>query len=232
MVKTAVIIPAAGIGKRMNAPIPKTFLEIAGRPVIYYTIKRFLEIPDVAEIIIATSEELKNPLQKVIAELSVGDVSVSIVNGGKERQDSVKNALNNVQQSSIVAVHDAVRPLFSKTAFEKAINLASSKYDGAILAVPARDTIKKVKSDFIIQQTPERSELWQAQTPQVFKLKVLLDAFENAVDNSFFGTDDASLVEFNGGRVVVVEGNHDNIKITYPSDLVYVEHLMKKENGS
>lgn len=229
MIKAAVIIPAAGIGKRMQSNTPKTFLEIAGKPVLYHTVKRFLEFPGITHVIIVVNSSGEETVKAMFTEIDFGKVKLSIVSGGKERQDSVRNGISAVREKYII-VHDAVRPFFSSEALQQAmVTIAEKKCDGAILAIPAKDTIKEVDTSGAVQCTPDRKRLWMAQTPQVFTKKVLEQAHKKACDELFYGTDDASLLEHYGYDVRIVQGNEENIKITYPSDLELAEIYSNKK---
>ncbi|MGN8225154.1 2-C-methyl-D-erythritol 4-phosphate cytidylyltransferase [Gracilimonas sp. BCB1] len=225
MSKLSVIIPAAGSGERMGSDIPKPFIKVGDKTILEHTISRFLEVPDVAQIIIATSKSYIPTIKSLFEQLSA-DIQLDVVEGGAERQFSIYNALKLVSaECELVAVHDAVRPFVRKQLIEECCEVASS-IGGAVLGVPAKDTIKKVDADKVIESTPDRSVLWQAQTPQVFQKELLVRAYESALDESFIGTDDASLVERLGGAIQMVEGDRENLKITYPVDLKVAELIL------
>lgn len=230
MIKLAVIIPAAGSGSRMRSQIPKPFLMLRNKTILEHTIQSFAKLEFVSQIIVATSKERKKEVESVLNIFLDQVESLTVVEGGKERQDSIKNALSVVLDSiELVAVHDAVRPFISAELIKKCSESAC-EFGGAIIAVPAKDTIKEVEGDLFIRNTPDRSTLWQAQTPQIFQKNVLVSAYESAIKENFIGTDDASLVERMGGAVKVVEGDRRNLKITYPIDLKVAE-LMLDEIG-
>ncbi len=222
----SVIIPAAGSGTRMGANVPKPLISLGDKTILEHTIARFLEIPEVEQIIVATPGVHMENIRKLLSGLKEG-VKLEVIEGGKERQFSIFNALQKVDVASdLVAVHDAVRPFIRSALIKKCMGMAA-QYDGAIIGVPAKDTIKKVGEDEVIHETPDRSNLWQAQTPQIFKKEVLMKAYEDAIKHQFVGTDDASLVERIGGKVRIVEGDRENLKITYPIDLKVAELMLK-----
>lgn len=228
MLKLSVIIPAAGSGVRMGSDIPKPFLKIGNRTILEHTISRFLKIPDVVEVIVATSEDHINTIKSMFKEISC-DADLKVVKGGSERQFSIFNALQELSaESELVAVHDAVRPFIRPELVTKCCMVAQN-IGGAVLGVPAKDTIKKVDQDNVINDTPDRFYLWQAQTPQIFQKELLSKAYSSAIDAGFVGTDDASLVERIGGKVQMVEGDRENLKITYPVDLKIAELILGED---
>jgi 2-C-methyl-D-erythritol 4-phosphate cytidylyltransferase len=214
------VIPAAGSGSRLGEDIPKPYLTIAGKTILEHTLLKFRGIKQLREIVISTSDQYIDQTRE-IAEAVFKTQTVKVIRGGNERQESVMNALHSISGSAhFVAIHDAVRPFVKKAQIENCfVKLDSDDIDGVILAVPAKDTIKEINSDNLIKRTPDRSKVWLAQTPQIFKKEVLMKAYQNAAESGFQGTDDSSLVERIGGRVLVVEGDGDNFKITFPLDL-------------
>ena len=229
MYKLAVIIPAAGSGSRMGSRIPKPFIQLNGQPILAHTIRNFLHVNEVIQIIVPTGNDSVKAVEEIVGATNNSRVHFHIVEGGAERQHSIQNALAKVfDEVDLVAVHDAVRP-FIKPALIKKCADEAQKYKGAIIAVPAKDTIKIVDKHGAIERTPNRETLWQAQTPQIFSTKLLKKAYQKAIENNFVGTDDASLVERLGVRVKVVEGNRENLKITYPIDLQIAELFLKNE---
>jgi 2-C-methyl-D-erythritol 4-phosphate cytidylyltransferase len=212
----------------MGSDIPKPFLKVGGRSILEHTIAKFLEVPDLVQVIIATSEDHFLEV-KAMFEGAPKNVEFKVVEGGKERQFSIYNALKEVLiQADLVAVHDAVRPFIRPELIVECCQVAA-KYGGAVLGVPAKDTIKEVKGDNMISNTPDRSGLWQAQTPQVFQRELLVKAYELALKENIVGTDDASLVERIGGEVQMVEGDRENLKITYPIDFKIAKLIFEAE---
>lgn len=226
----SVIIPAAGSGVRMGSDIPKPFIKVGNRTILEHTVSRFLDSPLVGQIIIATSPDYIKTIEKMdMMSEGFGDVHLQVVEGGSERQFSIYNALRCVLDTmDLVAVHDAVRPFIRPELIETCVTVARDK-GGAIVGVPAKDTIKQVNDKRVVTSTPDRSVLWQAQTPQVFQKQLLLKAYESAIADNFVGTDDASLVERVGGVIQMVEGDRENLKITYPVDLKIAELILGEQ---
>lgn len=217
MKKLAVIIPAAGSGSRMGSSKPKPFLILGEKPILWHTVRAFSEIESVSQIIIPASMDWIDVVEQICASIPNQEIQYKVVMGGSERQFSIQNGLNCLNDNiHLVAVHDAVRPFIENELVIKTCQQAL-KFGGAIVGVPAKDTIKKVDVGLSIQGTPNRKELWQAQTPQIFKKGLLIKA------------DDASLVERIGGNVKMVEGNRENLKITYPVDLKIAEMILQNE---
>jgi 2-C-methyl-D-erythritol 4-phosphate cytidylyltransferase len=222
----SVIIPAAGSGKRMGSEIPKPFMKVGEKPILHHTVSRFLTVPEVVQIIIATSETYIPEIEAMSSTFSKEPDFFKVVEGGNERQYSIYNALQYVsEQAHLVAVHDAVRPFIRKELIVECCKVAE-QVGGAVLGVPAKDTIKQVDNEQVIISTPNRAFLWQAQTPQVFQKELLVKAYQLALDEEFIGTDDASLVERIGGKIQMVEGDRENLKITYPIDLKIAELIL------
>lgn len=214
----------------MGTRVAKPFLKLNGVSILEHTIRSFAILAFVEQIIVATSAEAMDEVETTLDKFRQQVSSVHAVEGGEERQYSIYNALQIVSsETNLVAVHDAVRPFVSGAIISNCMERASV-IGGAIVAVPAKDTIKKVDDDFKITDTPDRSNLWQAQTPQIFRKQLLMKAYESAGRENFIGTDDASLVERIGGIVEVVEGDRRNLKITYPIDLKVAE-LILNEGG-
>ena len=221
------IIPAAGFGERMGATISKQFLMLNGKPVLAHTLERFQQCEEVQEIIVATQKNSFPFLEEIRTTYALSKMRTPI-EGGARRQDSIYNAMKVVDpRSEIIAVHDAVRPLVHIKEIVQSIETA--KYYGAsIVAVRAKDTIKKAATDGRVEETLNRSSLWSAQTPQTFRRKILFDAYEHAAENGITATDDSFLVEKIGIFPIIVEGSYENIKITTPDDLLLAELLLKR----
>lgn len=225
---TTAIIVAAGRGSRMGTKTPKQFLELAGEPVLVHTLRRVAACPDIDRILVALPPEEMGFFSSLL-ERAVP--SVGIVAGGGHRQESVFNALQAIDRlrTDIVVVHDGVRPLVTDGDFSRVIARAREA-GAAILATPVRDTIKEVEGDRIVR-TLDRRRLYLAQTPQAFRAEILIEAHERARREGIMATDDAALVERCGHPVVVVEGSPDNIKITWPEDLLLAEALLRLRGG-
>lgn len=225
-----VVIPAAGQGKRMKAGRNKLFIELKGDPVIIHTLRVFDSHRQCDKIILVINEQEREHFQHLLSDYPF-QTSIELVAGGDERQHSVYKGLKAVKQEKIVLVHDGARPFIKHEQIDELI--AEAEQTGAaILAVPVKDTIKRVQ-DLQVSETIERSSLWAVQTPQAFRLSLLLKAHAEAERKGFLGTDDASLVEqMEGGSVRVVEGSYTNIKLTTPDDLTSAESIMESESGN
>jgi 2-C-methyl-D-erythritol 4-phosphate cytidylyltransferase len=227
MSRIAVIIPAGGAGRRMGG-VAKPLLLLAGEPVLAHSIRPFLARADVEWVVVA----LPRPLHEAPPAWLTADARVSTVAGGAERGDSVRNALEAVPAGAdIILVHDAARPLVTDAIIERCVHAAAAG-QCAVAAVPVVDTIKTVDGDGVILDTPDRSRLRAAQTPQAFPAAVLRDACRRAADDGVTATDDAALVAHYGARVLAVEGATGNIKITAAADLALAETLLLGAPGS
>lgn len=228
--KATVLIPAAGMGRRMEARVNKQFLELAGKPILAHTLERFDRHPLIEHIYpILPTDETDYCRTQIIEKFAFSKVR-RLVPGGAERQDSVRNGLRALKEDGldqperIVLVHDGARPLFNAALLPELI--ATIAEQGAcIVAAPAKDTIKEVDGG-LIRATPERQRLWQAQTPQGFRYALFVEAFRRADEVGFLGTDDASLVERLGRPVAVLAGDYRNIKVTTPEDLIIATALL------
>jgi 2-C-methyl-D-erythritol 4-phosphate cytidylyltransferase len=232
--KSIALIPAAGMGKRMGASINKQYLQLQGMPIVARTITVFEQSALIDAIyLVIPAEEIPYCQEHIVAAFGFTKIA-ALVPGGKERQNSVMHGLNamrgDVADTDVVIVHDGVRPLISEKLLRQSIQTARLS-DGAVVAVPVKDTIKIVQNG-IICDTPLREQLWHAQTPQSFRFEKIFAAHDSAEQDGFSGTDDASLVERSGGKVHVIQGDYCNIKITTPDDLILAEAflaLMERE---
>jgi 2-C-methyl-D-erythritol 4-phosphate cytidylyltransferase len=226
--KAFALIPAAGMGKRMGAAINKQYLQLSGLPILAHTLSVFENSPEITGIcLVIPADEISYCREQVVDACGFKKV-IEIVPGGRERQNSVVNGLKalkrHASEDDVVVIHDGVRPFISPELLRESIEVARCN-DGALVAVPAKDTIKTVRNGFVID-TPERETLWQAQTPQSFRFGVICEAHQNAEETGFIGTDDASLVERRNGQVRIVPGDYCNIKITTPEDLILAEAFL------
>lgn len=224
-----VIILAAGQGKRMGAGKNKLFLELNGKPVLIHTLNVFQQDEQCEGIILAIHPRDEQEYRELFTQYKIDKV-LAMIPGGKERQDSVYNTLITFKSEEIVLVHDAARPFIDHTTIHRLVDVALET-DAAIVAVPVKDTIKRVRLDEIVD-TVERSSLWAAQTPQAFRMSLLNEAHQKAKQDQFIGTDDASLVERLHKKVSIVEGTYDNIKLTTPEDLYFAEAIIRKRQGN
>jgi len=227
--KVSAIIPAAGQGTRMQAKVAKQYLLLNEKPVLDHTLQTFASSELIHSIILVVPagdvEDMRS--QYLQAEGKVDQV----IAGGEKRQDSVYNGFNALESDTeIVLVHDGVRPFVSHEIIANAI--ASAAKQGAVItAIPVSDTLKKVDSEHQVTRTVDREGLWRVQTPQAFQYNLLKRAFAKAYENSFYGTDEASLVEHMGGIVSIIPGSELNIKITRPEDLVLAEGILNSRKN-
>ena len=231
MEKLVAIVPAAGAGKRLGLGINKAFAVLRGAPLIVHCLRMLAQTELVAEAIVvlapAEVDEGRTLLASYQAEY-FPTMPIKVVAGGKERQDSVANALAAVPaDAAYIAVHDGARPFAGRAVFAR--TLAAAKEQGAaIAAVPVKNTIKVVDAKGVVVDTPVRSTLVAVQTPQVFRAQLLKDAYAHLAAHPAAVTDDASVVELVGHKVVVAVGRYENIKITTPEDLVLAEHFLEE----
>jgi 2-C-methyl-D-erythritol 4-phosphate cytidylyltransferase len=224
-----VIIPAAGQGKRMGAGKNKLLLELNSIPVFIHSLKVFEEDELCDGIILAIHPQDEAEFNSLLKKYGVKKV-LELVPGGKERQDSIYNALKTVKGDGIILVHDAARPFIRKEHIHGLLDTALET-GAAIIGVQAKDTMKTVLDD-VVMATVERSSLWAVQTPQAFRFSVLYRAYEQAEKDGFIGTDDSSLVERISHPVTMVEGDYDNIKLTTQEDLFFAQAILQKRQGS
>lgn len=229
MIKTpqsiAVVIPAAGVGSRMQSEIPKQYIPLNGKTILQHTVDKLVQITGVEHLIIVVSENDEWFNVSVPCNITLHRVA-----GGKERADSVLNGLNYVRSHKLgdwALVHDAARPLVTTHDIHKLIEQAFSNNRGAILAARVKDTIKQ--GDDTIEKTVPRSRLWQALTPQLFPVEVLASALGDALSHGVQITDEASAIEYCGGEVQLVEGRGDNFKITTSDDLLMAQLLLSHQ---
>lgn len=224
------IIAAAGAGRRMKSDRPKQLLTLDNTPILIYTIRKFDMCRLINRILVAAPQESVEEVRKLVAGAGFSK-PVLVVQGGARRQDSVAIAMQHLgPDTTIVAVHDAVRP-FVKVQEIEAVIVAAHKSGAAVLAIPIVDTVKQIRRD-LIDSTLTREHLVLAQTPQVFRIEVLREAFERAKRDEYYGTDESSLVERLGLPVAVVRGSESNIKITRPGDLALAGFLLQEERAA
>jgi 2-C-methyl-D-erythritol 4-phosphate cytidylyltransferase len=228
---TTGIIMAAGSSKRFGQN--KLLADINGTPVLAHAIEGFEKSSFISSIIVVVSESIKSSVLKIVKDYEFQKIK-SIIQGGKTRQESVKNALDFIKENeiscSIVVIHDGARPLVNHKNIDRCIQ-GAVKNRAATLGIRPKDTIKQSDSPFskVIISTPKRELLWAIQTPQAFEFELLYEAHEIAVKNGYSSTDDCALVENVGIKPVVIEGDYRNLKITTPEDLDIAEVLLKTE---
>jgi 2-C-methyl-D-erythritol 4-phosphate cytidylyltransferase len=219
--KTAVLIPAAGMGRRMGNSIPKQLLELQSKPILIHTLEKFEACDPVQEICVVVPVDRIDEIGQLLKQWNIQKAKY-VIAGGEERTDSVHRGLEVLDSSTdIVLIHDAVRPFVSVQKIRDVIQ-AVCDYGAALLAVPATATVKQVRKG-LVQSTLDRSQIWLAQTPQGFRFDLIRQAYEKAVKNGIRATDDAALVEQLGHPVHVIRGDETNIKITTPTDLAIAE---------
>lgn len=226
-VRAAVVVAAGGAGRRMGG-VRKQYLELLGEPVLVHALRPFLAHPAVGWVVVAVpAEDLDDPP----GWLTGLDPRIRLVAGGAERGDSVRRALEAVPEGAdVVLVHDAARPLVTTAVIDRVI-AAAAEGVGAIAAMPVTDTLKEIGAGGQILATPDRSRFWRAQTPQGFPRPLIAEAYRRAEAEGVQGTDDAALVEWFGGTVVVVEGSPENLKVTNPQDLIVAEALLRARSA-
>lgn len=225
MPKIAVIIPAAGAGKRFGGDVKKPFAQIDSRPVFIRTIELFINRPDVCQTILTVSPEDYDVVREKYAA-NIMFMGIKLVKGGAERVDSVRNAIDALDDAAeLICVHDAVRPCVLDTWID-AVFAKAAETGAAILGAPIAGTVKRV-AGHVIQETVPREGLWEAQTPQVFRRELLIRAYCNRPAD-FHPTDEAQLVEKLGQAVSVVAADRRNIKITTPGDMTLAASILKE----
>ncbi|VAW52687.1 2-C-methyl-D-erythritol 4-phosphate cytidylyltransferase [hydrothermal vent metagenome] len=234
---TWAIVPAAGIGKRMQSALPKQYILLNGRPVLEHTINSLLQNKYIAGLVIALHAD-----DQCFTNLKIkSDKPILQTVGGNERADSVLNAINALfehakfdAEKDWVMVHDAVRACLRQEDIDKLVAEVAENPGGGLLALPVRDTMKRQSADgepATVTKTVNRENLWHALTPQYFPAKSLKDALKNALDKGLAVTDDSSVMELAGFSPILVHGNEENIKITRPDDLRLASVYLKNRNS-
>lgn len=222
-----VVIVAAGKGTRLQSELPKPFLSVAGKPILVHTLRRFVPIEAVRRIVVVVAAEREALCQEMLHTHGPWPQPMTVVHGGAERQDSVRNGLAALEpQCEIVVIHDAARPFISVEAIQRSID-AAAEAGSAVMATPVRDTIKRADAQHTIRETVSRHDLWLAQTPQTFRVEVIRAAHRWAQQRNIAGTDDATLVEQMGRPVRIVPGDTLNFKITTPDDLALAQAVLQ-----
>ena len=234
--RIAAVILSGGSGKRMGSDVPKQYLEILGRPVLYYSLKAFADSGVVDDIILVVGKgDISYCREEIVEKWNISGVS-RIVEGGRERYDSVCEGLRAVEEAAYVLIHDGARPLVTAGVIRDSVQTAKI-YGACVAGMPVKDTIKIADGEQFAAGTPDRSLLWQVQTPQTFSYPMIRAAYEKmkmveehepAKWGSMHITDDAMVAEtFAGVRVKLIPGGYENIKITTPEDLILAEALLR-----
>ena len=223
---TAVVL-AAGSGSRMKSNVKKQFMDMLGRPLIYYALKQFEE-SSVDEIVLVTGEDAISYCKDEIVDAYGFSKVTKIVAGGKERYHSVYNALK-VAEGEYVLIHDGARAFIDQDIISRAMS-GVEKYKACVIGMPVKDTIKVIDEEGYAVATPNRATLWQVQTPQCFVTEEILAAYEKMMASSQAGiTDDAMVMEQHGCRKIkLLEGSYNNLKMTTPEDILVGETILKK----
>jgi len=219
--QNTVIIVAGGSGRRMDSTLPKQFIELDDKPVLMHTISRFYNFDNNIHIILVLPHKQVS-FWKSLCKKHNFEVHHDIVEGGETRFHSVRNGILAIEASSVVGIHDGVRPCVSVDTIKNCYQTAHS-YGNAIPAVPVNESVRLKEKD--TNQSFDRSKLWLVQTPQVFRFEIIRKCFEQKYRESF--TDDANVVESAGYEINMVDGNRENIKITTRSDLLIAEAFIK-----
>ncbi len=227
------IVLAAGQGKRMGSNVPKQFLEIDGKPVIYYSLKQ-MEHSFLDEIILVTAEKDIFYCQKEIVEKYGFSKVTKVIAGGEQRYHSVYNGLCAIESCDFVFIHDGARPFLDEEILKRNLE-AVSRFGACVTGMPVKDTIKKCGEDGFVEETPRRELLWQVQTPQTFRYSVVKKSYDKFLDANqknpglYEMTDDAMVVEtFGKERVMLVAGDYKNVKITTPEDLILANAFLQE----
>ncbi len=235
--KCHALLPTAGTGSRLGGELPKQFQQMAGRPMLSYALDAFIQSPHIESIWVGVAPGfIDNPILKNLVKTS--KPIHFLPTGGPTRQETVRNTLGALLDSGIenddwVLVHDAARPGITAALIDKLVSAVHASNSGGILAVPLADTLKQADLDSVIagnlphsEKTIPREHLWQAQTPQMFPLKNLHDALEDAIRQEADITDEASAMELSGIKPLLIEGATRNFKVTHPADWELMQLLL------
>lgn len=229
MSKSAAIVLAAGQGKRMHSSVQKQFLLLDGKPLIFYGLDAFENSP-IDQIVLVTGLDEISYCQTEIVEKYRFSKVTHIVSGGKERYHSVYEGLKAAEGADYVLIHDGARPLLTKEIISRTLK-GAEEYGACVAGMPVKDTIKTVDSDGFVAATPDRSRLWQIQTPQAFSYQWIRQAYDKLFSREEYQqgiTDDAMVLEtMSSHRVKLIEGSYSNIKVTTPEDMAVAEALRK-----
>jgi 2-C-methyl-D-erythritol 4-phosphate cytidylyltransferase len=247
-VKCHALLPTAGSGSRLGGELPKQFQQLAGKPMLAYALESFMLSPQIESIWIGVAPGfIDNPILKTLADgMNSGENGKPIhflPTGGPTRQETVRNTLSALLKSGIsaddwVLVHDAARPGITPALIDKLITSVVKSSSGGLLAIPLADTLKQADLDSVIagnmphaEKTIPRKHLWQAQTPQMFGLKKLHDALQDAIRQEADVTDEASAMELSGVKPLLIEGATRNFKVTHPADWELMQLLLNSSHS-
>jgi len=225
--KTQSIVPAAGMGARLGAELPKALIPIADRPLLAHTLDRLREAGVMEEAIIVAPASFRDQVARVLKEAFPGH-SFTLADGADNRQASVARGLEALaEDTEIVLIHDAARPFVEPAVIQEGIQ-AATQWGAATAATPCVDTILISDGEGFLEATPDRSRLWACQTPQIFRKEVIMHAHGLAAQEGYFATDDATLARQAGTPVKLIESSPANFKITTPNDLAMAQRLLSQ----
>ena len=226
--KVCAIIVAAGKGKRMERDYNKQYIHLEGKPIVARTLLHFENHEIIDEIIIVVGQgEVEFCRENIVEKYNLSKIR-KIVEGGEERYHSVHNGIKAVShQCEVVLIHDGARPFVTREIINESIASANI-YGCSIVGMPVKDTIKTIDEEGFVKDTPKRENIWLVQTPQTFKKEIILRAHQKREMENLSVTDDAMLVEALGGRVKMIRGSYENIKITTPEDLEIGQAILKR----
>lgn len=222
--RTAAIVLAGGSGKRMQSDVKKQYMEIQGRPLVYYSLAAF-EKSEIEKVVLVCSPGDEEYCRREIVEKYGLKKVVRVVPGGKERYHSVYEGLKALEETDYVLIHDGARPFLTEDVIARALD-GAVRYGACVVGMPSKDTVKLADEDGFVADTPKRSLTWNVQTPQAFRYSLVFEAYAKVLASGEIAsiTDDAMMVErATSARVKLVEGSYGNIKITTPEDLKGIE---------
>ncbi|MDP4088601.1 MAG: 2-C-methyl-D-erythritol 4-phosphate cytidylyltransferase [Bacillota bacterium] len=221
------LIVAGGKGTRMGSKVSKQFLNLAGRPVLYHTLKVFSECKDIHSIILVVSrEDMEFTRNEIVGKYNFTKVE-AIVEGGRERQHSVYNGLEAIGNCNVVLIHDGARPFINEKIIKDGI-IYAEKFGACACGVRPKDTIKVIDSSGFSADTPDRDTLIAVQTPQAFRYELIMNCHRRLMEEGIRATDDTMVAERYGHRVYLYEGDYKNIKITTPEDMLLGEEILRE----
>ncbi len=228
------IVLSAGVGSRMKSDIPKQYMDLVGKPVIYYSLKAFEDAGFSSIILVCGKDDVDYCQNEIVKKYNFQHVK-AVVPGGKERYHSVFEGLKAVGKTDYIFIHDGARPMLDQNIIER-LKIAVVKENAAVAGMPIKDTIKIVDDDAYVADTPERKYVWQVQTPQCFAFPIIYEAYASIIQDEEEGwtiptiTDDAMVLEYaTDHEVKMVEADYRNIKITTPEDLTIAQMFMQEK---
>lgn len=229
----AAIVLSAGRGSRMKSDVPKQYMDLNGKPVIYYSLKAFEENGFSSIILVCGKEDVEYCKKEIVEKYNLTSVK-AVVQGGKERYHSVFEGLKAAKGADYVFIHDGARPMITQDIINR-LKETVVEEDAAVAGMPVKDTIKIVDDEAYVSETPERKYVWQVQTPQCFAFPIIYEAYKNIIQDEEEGwtipavTDDAMVLSYaTDHEVKMIEADYRNIKITTPEDLIIAKAFLSK----